>query len=518
MMRALIGLGACVTLGLAPPVGADDFVDRANAFYASIPGAKRSDLILLPALAKMDATPSGIDGWGGGQRGSLLLARPGMSGWAPLEGWLTAAPQREALDAMRRVVGASPALVFAQPYGTDGVSIDLIRAGAYTDLGDPPTIVGATYGTLERLEALATLALLETARLEAEGKPFEAIELTLDFLLLSRQIADRELFKEATFGHQGIIAAMTRIRDIAYEDFRSDDRKLTSAQILSILERLKPERLALERLGFPDADKIGGEQLIAQSFDASGQPSAGFATRMALLAARDFPLRLFAETAAWDRIADSHKDLIDTRQANSRACGDWEARWALNPFDQRMREPFYFERVRSDPTLRIVTVGVPDMGMLFQTRRVIATETVGTRTSLGVLAYYYDLNTFPPLLASVRPRYLPEIEADPFNPDREFGRLPPLKYFVPHGPGYRTLDPRETPQPHVMDIVTQLQNFRARVDRDEFVIYSTGTDGAASWVDRVENTYQYSPNSDYLIWPPVYSLLRRHLVETGALK
>lgn len=520
MTRPRLALaGILAALSASPTLLGDDFVDRANALYANIPSAKRSDLVLLPLLARMDRAPAG-----GGEQLELLSAaqiltiRPGMAAWANHEGWINAPAQRAALDGLRQVARSAEGMVFAQPYGTQGVAVDLIRAGTYIDLGDPPTLAAADNGTLRKIEDLGLLAYLESARLAGEGKSFEAIELVLDWLSFARQYANRELSSEAREGFSQMVVAISTIRDIAYEDFRSGERKLTSANLLTILDRIRPEKLLIERIGFPDVDLIAAEQLVSQVFDSSGQPVAEFSTRMATMASREYPLRLFAEAAAWDMIAENHKDLLDTKTAVSRSAGDWSSRWALDPFDDRMKEPFHYDRVRQDPSLRVVTVALQDTGALFGLRRIFHTEAVGTRTSLGVLAYYYDFRNFPPLLASVRPRYLPEIEPDPFNPDRAFGRKPPMSYFVPHGPGYRTLGPRETPEPHVMNIVTPLHNFRARVDRDEFVIYSTGSDGASGWVERVENTFVYAPNADYLIWPPQISLLRRHLVQIGALK
>ena len=60
-------------------------------------------------------------------------------------------------------------MAFGQLYGVEGVDIEMIAAGLYTDLGDPPTLAGARIGYMPMLDRLAILVNVEATRLAAEG-------------------------------------------------------------------------------------------------------------------------------------------------------------------------------------------------------------------------------------------------------------------------------------------------------------------------------------------------------------
>src|SRR5262245_29199055 len=56
--QGLVLAGLVALLGLAAPAArADDFVTKTNQLYADIAPANRSDVVLLPVLAKMDPPP-----------------------------------------------------------------------------------------------------------------------------------------------------------------------------------------------------------------------------------------------------------------------------------------------------------------------------------------------------------------------------------------------------------------------------------------------------------------------------
>jgi hypothetical protein len=77
---------------------------------------------------------------------------------------------------------------------------------------------------------------------------------------------------------------------------------------------------------------------------------------------------------------------------------------------------------------------------------------------------------------------------------------------------------RETPQPHDMNIVTPNANFSRRIGEDQFVLYSVGGNGGKDWARQIQNTAENAAGADYLIWPPIVSLQRQHLIERGQLK
>lgn len=510
---------------LPSPARADDYVNRANALYAGVPTDKRSDLVLLPLLAKMDAPPGAV-----ATPPQAMLLPADNAAWAGVEAWAMAAPQRavvEALNAITTQENPREAMVFGQPYGAEGVPIELIRARLYTELGDPPMLVGAKYLYLPALDRMASLAHVEATRLAASGDVAGAIDGLIDWLFFARQMADREMFREKRWGMIAMIDALHRVRDVAYVDFRSDSPKLQPDRIRELIKRIDHEKgyLDFDRLTFPIGNRIAADQLVDRTFVSRGGPNeATFAPTLSRLASSDRPLRLFSEAAKWEQVAASHQNWFTTTGRLESVYNDWTARWPLDPFSARMDQPFEYERL--DPVLsgviRLALGGGGDgeeaagLSVLFQGRQVLLTEAVGTETALGLVGFYHDAHNFPPAVQSIRPRFVPEVDADPLNPERPRGAKPPLEYFVPNKINYRRLGEREEARPHEIRLVKE--GVQVRLGDDQFVLYSVGTDGQKSWAENIENTAAYAPNADYLLWPPVLSLTRQHLIETRQLR
>jgi len=516
-------LAAALILALVLPAAtrADEYIDQANAMYNSIRQAKRSDLVLLPVVAKMDAPPAPVN-----RVTKAMLVAAGTSSWSAAESWANAAPQRAVLAALKEVVKIEDpveAMAFGQPYGAAAVAtiaegVALIRAKLYTDLGDPPMLAGARFLYLDALENVACLANVEATRLAAEGKPDQAISVMIDWLFFARQITDRQFFDEVRWGDRMMIRSMERIRDIAYVDFRYGKKDLTPSQIAAVLERLRNEGgyLRLDRMLFPMANKLAAQQVVAHTFTPRAGPNESFGQTMARLAATQRPLRLFAEAARWDQVAAVHGNWFDTSDRINRVFDDMAARWPLDPFDPRNSLTSDYEKLNKT-RFAVVAAIIPDMSVLFNDRQIILTQLVGTRCALGVVAFYYGAKNFPPDIASIRPRFVKVIEADPFNPDRARGKEPPLEYFVPIRD--QRFGPRETPKPHRINVNTEIgDNFQVQVGDDQFVLYSVGPNGAKEWAVDVSGEPVKGAIGDLLLWPPVTSLTRQRLTETGALK
>lgn len=514
-------LAAALAIVIAVPAAADEYIDQANALYSSIRQAKRSDLILLPVVAKMDRPPAAAS-----DPNKAMLLPTGSAGWDAAEAWANAAPQRAVLAALDQVTkNEDPidAMAFGQPYGADAMAtgpegIELVRAGLYTDLGDPPMLAGAKFLYLSGLEQVACLVHVEATRLAAEGKPAEAISALIDWLFFARQIADRQYFTECRWGVRMMIDAFERIRDVAYTDFRYGKRELTPSDILAVLERIRAENgfLRLERLMFPMADRLAAEQVVAKTFTPRGGPNATFGQTLARLAATQRPLRLFAEAARWDQAAAAHANWFDTTEQLGRVFSDMSTRWPLDAFDPRNDITSDFEKMNK-ARFAVLTATIPDATVLLNDRQVLATQAVGTRCALGLTAFYYLNKNFPPDIASIRPRLVKVIEADPFNPNRANGKQPPLEYFVPIR-DQRT-GPRDTPEPHRINVNARgAANFQVRVGDDQFVLYSVGPNKVKEWAENVYGEPAKGAIGDMLLWPPVTSLLRQRLTETGVLK
>ncbi len=504
-------LVAFTLLSVAPVALGQGPVERVNAFYSSIAESQRSDLVLLPVLAELEQPPIGADEL---QQSMLLPA--GSSNWDRAESWATGEPQvavLEALDQITQGEDARTAMAFGQAYGP-GVSRALIARGMYTELGDPPSLSAATFGYMPKLDDMACLVHVEATRRAAAGDVAGALDVLTDWLFFARQMADRAFMREALWGYSQMMDAFERIRDVAYTDSRGD-KALRLEQILAAIARLDDRKIVgLERLTLPRADRIAVEQLIGRVFDRTGELNAGaFSSAMAAVGSNERPLRLFSEAARWSGAADGHANRTQTEALLATIAADFDARWRLDPFEQRHNTPPAFAQADGNSRMAVIDAAMDDATVLIAMRQQLRAEAAGTRTALGIVGFFYQsVTNFPPTLASIRPRWTAELEADPYNPDRGRVRTPPFEYFVPM---------RDTGAqgggPHEMSVVARDANFSLNLRNDQFVLYSVGPNRSKEWARFVSDDPQ-AVQGDYLIWPPVISLLRIDLRQEGLLE
>ncbi len=510
----LVAAAAALPLAATPQARADDAVDRVNREFNVIGRSQRSDTVLLPALAAMERPPAGLlrD-----ERAAILPA--GAAGWAEAEAWAMGAPQREVLRVLDEITKETDwrrAMAFGQPYGIEGVPVDLIRNQMYTELGDPPTLAAAQILYMPRLDELAALANVEATRLAAAGSPNDAIDVMGDFAFFARSMADREFYEEVKWGLVNMGRALERIRDIGYVDYKGE-RKIDSNRLLTQIERLSPEGyLAVARMSLPIGDFAGAAQLVDRIYGGgSGVNADVFAQNMSRLATSDHPLRLFSESAKWQGAAASLGSFSEARGKVEAVRADWTSRWSFPPGDRRLTT--VTERSKVNPTtFPVAYYAIPDFAELFRLRLVIRTELVGTQTGLALLGASMVRGDFPPVLSAVRPRWITQIPPDPFNvdPSRLVGGQPPLEYFVP----MRDSSPGRQSDPHEMTIIRDGTTFSVRLRDDTFVAYSHGSNNFNDFARRIQNTGELVQGADYLIWPPVNSLYRQHLRDLGQLK
>ncbi|MFG0286125.1 MAG: hypothetical protein ACF8R7_17040 [Phycisphaerales bacterium JB039] len=506
-------LPALVCALAAPgPARADEFVDRVNAMFDDIRPSERSDRILLPALAGMEAPPAAI-----GEPLAARLLTVDSADYEAAESWCMAPSQRAVLEALERATVEDVAMAFGQRYGAE--DFEDVRLGLYTELGDPPLLSAAEHLYLPAMDNLAILVNVEAARLLGAGDPGAAIDLLIDLALLGRQMSERAFYEEVFWGMRTIFDALVRIRDIAYQDFNSGAPALSGARCAELVERLDPNRgsMRYERIRLPVGDFIGAQQVVAATFTARGGPNSQFGPILASISKGDRPLRLFGEAARWNAAAASHADVFQTREALEDVFADFEARWQLDYFDPMLALTPDYRKL--DPMEHAVILAtIPDMGPLFVERQALRTELVGTRTALAVLGYTLDTRSLPITIASARPRYIPALEADPYNElGRSVGRGRELQYFVPSRD--LPVDPQVGPQPYAIDVVIRDgENFQAPIGLDEFVIYSVGPDNEEGWARQVSEEMREQFVGDYLIWPPILSLHRQHLRDTGQFR
>lgn len=516
MQTRFVQLAMVLAVAIVAPLAcAQDFVSRVNAMYADIPAAKRSDTILIPALAALDSPPASVRDL---EQARLIV--PEMQSWKDALDWAMKPAQRAALEALAKATApqaSPPPMVWGQGYGVAAVTPALVKSRLYTELGDPPLLAGAQFLYLSKLTELNILANIEATRLQAEGKVNEAIALMGRVLVLGRQIADRQFFREARWGLETMISSLERVRDIAYLDFRSK-RLLTRDQVLGFIKSLDDKgEVRVDRILFPKGDLVGAEQAVAIVMTPKGGVNERtFPTTMATLTSSEQPLRLFSEAAQWKSAGTGHADWYATNEEVKKLSDDYSKRWPLEWFHTLNSLPF--ERDKLDPTMfAVLSATVPQMSELFNLRQAVRTEIVGTRAALAIVGSFYARKTFPPKLSSIAPEWMERLDIDPFNPQLQNANRPPLEYFVPMRD--QVVDPKSEPQPHEMTIIGDNgSNFSIMLKDDTAVIYSVGADNRKGWAKRVQNTVEKAPDVDYLIWPSELSLYRQHLSESGELK
>jgi hypothetical protein len=302
----IIGLVA-VALGFTSPATAQEHIREANALYNEIRRDRHSNPIILPALAEIEAPPAQV-----ADLADANLAFVGGAMWPDARAWAEREPQQAVLDALREVTEEQNyrrAMAFAQPYGASDVSVDTIRSGMYTELGDPPLLAAARHLYLPKMQQMRVLARIEAHRLQEEGRPGDAIELLLRLAVFGRQMADRELIYESYFGYVTMVDAMRSARDVLYIDY-TGRKQVQPARLIELVKWLDREgALGLDRLKFPQADRIAAQQVIDTVYEERGgvQPERFLAT-MVRLGSSDRPLRRFSEARYWVDKVDTQVD------------------------------------------------------------------------------------------------------------------------------------------------------------------------------------------------------------------
>ena len=517
----LLVLSLCAAAALpAGPCRADDYLDRVNAQFKSIPEEKRSDLKVLPLLADMTDPPAVL----GSQKHAALLGFSGP-GWAECKAWAQAAPQKALIDVLPTITSdqdTQKGFAFGQPYGVEGVPLDLIKKGMYTDLDDPPLLSWARHLYMPAMERFGVLVQVEASRLAEAGDASAAIDLMIRWLYFCRQMADRPFLAEKEWAMDSISLAIMRIRDLAYGDFRAEKHSLDAAKVVDIIKKLKNKGgvIAIDRIRPPEANFVGKEQLIHEIMVPTGGPNPdNFATTMARITSLERPLRLFSSAAYWEQIRGSHAGTLETQKLLAQIHDDWYQRWDLSYFDPVLHNKTDYQlKVAGKAKFAVLQAKVSDIEGLFETRQIMKVELAGTRAGLGVYGYFLRQGAqpqyLPPSLDALRPDFTDHgpVEVDPYSSKKW-----DIQYFLisrdePRGPNGEIRQHRIKlfpPEPE--------PRFDVPLGSDQFILYSVGPDddkGSAVSATQARR----GVGGDYLLWPPALSLYRKRLIETDALK
>lgn len=504
---------------------ADAFIDRVNAGFADVPASQRSDVILLPALAKLTDPPKSIYNPPLTVHGSVAAITPVSSpDWPAVKAWVMEQPQRDGIEALKKATAVEKvreSMEFAQPYGGSAAGPEANRLKIFTELGpDDDTLLLADFKHLPPLSKLVVAAHVEVTRLQfEEGKPAEAMDLAVRTIWLGRQMLNRAFLEEHRWGAGVMTLGLMRLRDIAYVDMRSESPKLMAEELRALGRRLEVGGLlSLTTWRLPQGEQIAVEQLIAKVMGRAGTvDKAAFVRIMSRYSAGDRPLRAFSESARWEALAKLHAPARESSEALAMIYGDWERRWVtfrLNRYDATLRVETDYSKL--DKTkFAVLDATMRDQGSLFFWFDLINVEAMGTRQSLGVYGFKRRGGNWPPDITATRPMFVRAREIDPFD----LARFNSLRLFVP-GARRAAVEPfnpqlAETlPRQHVMDVFPEvLQNkfkpVNVTLDASTFVLYSAGPNGTYDGCIRATQMADDAQNrGDYLLWPPVLSLVR----------
>lgn len=511
MIAAIAGAGAALVLACVP-VRADDFVDQVNAPFARIAKEKRSDLVLLPLLAKLAPPPAVLKS----QQHAAMLGSAGP-GWEECAKWATGESQRALLDALPKVTverDHRKAFVFAQPYGVGGVDLDLVSIDMYTELGETPTLAAANFKYLPAMENFGILVQVEASRRAKEGDANGAMDLLIDWALFGRQFADRPFLKEKSWGLTSMNTALERLRDIAFQDYRAREHKLEPERIRDAIEKVPPKGyLSMDRLSLPEGEMLARRQLLNRVLKKGGGVDEGvFGPTMARIAAQDRPLRLFSDSAYWDNVGAAHANHLDTDRALTGIWNDWTKRWDLSPFDPVHQNKSDFTlKVMGRPRFAVLNQSLDGIEKLFEQRRHAQVELSGTRMALAVYAYFLKNKSLPPALNSTRPSIVAGLDPDPYSQKpRDFG------YIVAGRDNPKAAD--GTVQPYRVRLFPPdpYPSFEVPIQPGAFVLYSVGPNGIPEACTNATQS-RLGVSGDYILWPPTIALYRQRLIDTNTL-
>jgi hypothetical protein len=266
----------------------------------------------------------------------------------------------------------------------------------------------------------------------------------------------------------------------------------------------------------PVGNRLAAEQLVERVYSGRDINAQVFASTMSRLGSNERPLRLFSEASRWKQIATSQVDRYAAEDRVKAVYNDFQARWTAPYYDRGRSRVTEYSKV-DHTTNAVIDITTPDMNQLIELRQQARVEGSGTRMCLAAAAFTVNNGQMPPLITAVRPLWIAKVEADPYH--YELGRTDqfPFEYFIPM---QKPVNPREEAKAHEMEVFTANSeaNFRVSLHNDVWVMYSHGTDNANDGARRVQNTTQIVKGADYLVWPPVLSLYRQHLIDRGDLK
>ncbi len=484
LIAPIIALIACVP-ALAQRQGME-FVDQANQAVAKSGAIKAADTEWFPLIAAMDPPPRSLTSV---EAASLLL--PLTDGWDNASAWATGEAQQAALDKALEVLDYPERYRITLPYGTEGVDQAWIDAGLAAPMRDG-LLATTSLDYLDKLDTVAMLLTLEATRLAEEGETDKALDILIAWYWMGRIVLEREFVEEKLWGAEQMHDALERVRDLVY----TYDYNFEPEQMKDTNERIHENKVQIDRIKMPRADRLAARQLVARTMaERGGVLESYFMQTMGLLGAGDHPLQAFSEAAHWRDIARVHAGHYDTNQQIDNLYGDWEKRLSIENVHDPLLERLTDYDLMDKRRYRLADVTMAKLAAMMPLRLELTSDLRATRMCMGVMGHYMANSAYPRTLAAAAPHYVARQHFDPYNYNLGYNRYDPFEYFVPIRDQF--VDPAKPRQPHEVTVQEADESDRAAAEAaaaavsfDDFPYGAFDIDAGTVDSKRIRDYYQ----------------------------
>jgi hypothetical protein len=322
-------------------------------------------------------------------------------------------------------------------------------------------------------------------RFEAqESEP--ALDLTVAYLWVLRQLCDRQFLQEKLVGIQLLVDALANVRDTFY--LYQGEGGISAEQFRQLswydLPQLRPDR---NRLHIPEGDRVVAEALLVEVFDTRTRQAdpERFADAFAAIQSADAPLTRFGAARRWRMIAMVHGSLEASTDRLKLIYDDWWRRWRVQQYDAILATETQFERT-NPVRYAAVIYSMQDIEDVFSIRNLLIASVNGTAVSAGLCAYKTTFGVFPNDKKQAYGQFIRKRISDVDPYDQDFGRL-----------SYRLLT-----RPGSIDTLYG----RLQLTAGQCLLYSRGPDHQDQRA--AQHSLVGAEGSDFVLWPPIKALAR----------
>ncbi len=468
----------CGLLWAGVPANAqsNEVLDQLNS-NDTVKGTEQSKSYRPLFDAYLDLTPPPAEI---GPRFNLNSISPTMPNWATVSDWAESNP-----GMAEAILACIVTNIIGLPYGDDQVQSNYREAGLVAAVGAQGRLHDTKFPYLSAMEVIAAYATAEIYRLFEAREAQPALDLTVAYLWVLRQLCDRQFLQEKLVGVQLLIDALANARDTFY--LYQGEGGITAEQFRQLawydLPELRPDR---NRLHIPEGDRVIAEALLEDVFDTRTHQAdpEKFADAFAAIQSADAPLTRFGAARRWRMIAMVHGSLEASTDRLKLIYDDWWRRWRVQEYDAILATETQFERT-NPVRYAAVIYAMQDIEDVFSIRNLLIASVNGTAVSAGLCAYKKTFGVFPDDKKQAYGQFIRKRISDVDPYDEDFGRL-----------SYRLLR-----RGSIDTLYGRLQ-----LAAGQCLLYSRGSDHQDDRAAR--HSLVGAEGSDFVLWPPMKALAR----------